>query len=65
MKSPDTKRKAAQHYSIMIIPQGSAAIRRYELSRRVLKLLMAASALFGVVVCACAISLFVYRTLYV
>ncbi len=65
MKSPDTKRKPAQRYSIMVIPQGSAAIRRYELSRRVLKLLMAASALFGVVLCVGAVSLFVYRTLYV
>lgn len=60
----DTKRKAARHYSIMIIPQGSSRVRRLEFSVRALKASAACAAAICMVVFAGAVTLLVYRHYY-
>jgi hypothetical protein len=48
----------------MVVPRGSAKIRRFEVSRRKLRCAFTAAATFGIVVLIGTVSLFVYRHSY-
>lgn len=65
MRKSDTKRKPARHFSIMIIPRGSAEIRRFEFSRQTLRTVLGLGITLGVLVCIGTISLFIYRHSYI
>ena len=64
MKKTDTRRKPAKHFSVMVVPQGSAKIKRFEISRKKLKCLFTGAIAFGIIVLVGTVSLFIYRHSY-
>lgn len=65
MKKFDEKRKPAGNYSIMVVASGKAGVRRYEVSRWILKIGVAGAAVFCVAFVAVLGALVVYRNSYV
>jgi len=60
----ESVRRSVLSYTIMIIPRGSARIRRFEFSRRALRLSAIGLATFAITICVGTVSLFAYRHLY-
>lgn len=65
MKRFDGKKKPTKHYSVMVVPRGQTDIRRYEVSRNLIRFITAGAVFLGVMIFAAVISLIVYRSSYI